>query len=359
VTCVVAGCQPPAGSTGSLPQGRYDTSLVDRSLASDDAGLLLGTFAIAPKGVVDGDTLKVAGLDASLRLSGIDTEETFKSEKDRRLYETGWDNYLRTKATTAQRPIKVATPMGEEAKKWAAQFFKGVLRVRVERDHPGELRGRYNRFLAYVFVERDGQWINYNIEAVRAGMTPYFTKYGYSHRFHDEFVAAQREARAASLGIWDPTTQHFPDYDTRLQWWSARADYAKAFETRARGRDDHIMLSRWDALDRLTDNVGQEVAVLGTVADIRRSDRGPIRVYLSRKRFEDLPLIFFDEGVFEASGLSAYKGEYVVARGPVTTYRHPKAREDELQILVRRPEQIELPPYDPPASHIAASKESP
>ena len=63
-----------------------------------DAGLSLGEFALAPGAVVDGDTLKVSGLDASLRLLGIDTEETFKSEKDKRLYESlGFEAYMAKK----------------------------------------------------------------------------------------------------------------------------------------------------------------------------------------------------------------------------------------------------------------------
>ena len=56
---------------------------------------------------------------------------------------------------------------------------------------PGEIRDRYDRYLAYVFAEIDGKWVNYNVECVRAGMSPYFMKYGYSQRFHADFVAEQ------------------------------------------------------------------------------------------------------------------------------------------------------------------------
>ena len=49
--------------------------------------------------------------------------------------------------------------------------------------------------MAYAFAEKNGVWVNYNIEAVRAGMTPYFSKYGFSRRFHKEFLAAEEEAK--------------------------------------------------------------------------------------------------------------------------------------------------------------------
>ena len=49
----------------------------------------------------------------------------------------------------------------------------------------------------WFYDNKGGTWVNYNVEAVRAGMGPYFPKYGQSRRFHPEFVAAQEEARKA------------------------------------------------------------------------------------------------------------------------------------------------------------------
>ena len=57
------------------------------------------------------------------------------------------------------------------------------------------------RYLAYVMVKKDGNWVNYNIECVRHGFSPYFVKYGRSRRFHREFLEAQKLARDAKLGI--------------------------------------------------------------------------------------------------------------------------------------------------------------
>jgi endonuclease YncB( thermonuclease family) len=46
--------------------------------------LELGEFPFdGPAAVIDGDTVKVKGLGASLRLIGIDTEETFKKDFER------------------------------------------------------------------------------------------------------------------------------------------------------------------------------------------------------------------------------------------------------------------------------------
>ncbi|MBV8758479.1 MAG: thermonuclease family protein, partial [Deltaproteobacteria bacterium] len=167
--------------------------LVARAAAADD--LVIGDFKLVR--VVDGDTIRVDGLDNSLRLLGLDTEETFKHAKERRAYAAGWDSYVKGVRGDSPRPVKFATPMGDEAKAWAERFFAGVTTVRLERDDADEIRDRYKRYLAYVLVERDGQWLNYNVEAVRAGMAPYFPKYGRSRRYHDAFVKAEAEAKAA------------------------------------------------------------------------------------------------------------------------------------------------------------------
>ncbi|MEX1368825.1 MAG: thermonuclease family protein [Nannocystaceae bacterium] len=343
----VLGACAPRGTA------RYDRDQLEASLAATQIppGLVVGQFRLASPSVVDGDTIKVVGIDGTLRLLAIDTEETFKSDKDRRAYDEGFETYLAKKQEGHERPIKAATPMGMEAKHWAEDFFEGVQTVRLERDHPKELRGRYGRLLAYVLVEKDGRWLNYNVESVRAGMSPYFSKYGYSRRFHEQFVAAQEEARANRRGIWSDQTEHYPDYDLRLRWWNARAEVIKRFEEQSQGRDHWLMLTNWDSLDRLDDLEGQEVVVLATVGDIRpREGKKPARVMLSRRMFSDLPLVFFDDEVLDECGIEQARGEFVQVRGTVTRYefrsrkkRRQAADEDppsQLQIQIKRPEQV-------------------
>lgn len=336
---------------------RYDREQIHASLDEGEAGLAMGVFPLKKGGVVDGDTVKVGGLENTLRLLGMDTEETFKKEADRRLFETGWEEYVHKKQSETSRPIKVATPMGEEAAEWARTFFRGVQRVRLERDHPKEIRGRFDRYLAYVFVKRDGAWLNYNVEAVRAGMSPYFTKYGYSRRYHEEFVAAQREAREAGVGIWDPEKLHYDDYDARLQWWNARGDFIAQFEADGRGRDDFIALTNWDALRRLEDAEDEEVVVLATVGNVYRGDRVS-KVMLSRRLGADFPLVFFDEHVLEKSRIEEYAGEYVRVSGVVARYENPKKKRDELQIIVNVASQVRVPGYVPPGNGAPAAGEA-
>lgn len=325
---------------------RFERSELDRA----DAGLVLGTFPLKENAIIDGDTIKVDGLDASLRLLGIDAEETFKNDKSWRKFEVGWERYLANEQAKTSRPIKVPTPLGMQAKYWTQEFFAGVTNVRIERDHPKEIRDAYNRFLAYVFVERDGQSLNFNVELVRAGMSPYFPKYGYSRRFHEQFVAAQEEARAAKRGIWAEGAQCYQDYDVRLAWWTARAEFVRQFEVDAQEDPSFIVLTRWDSLTVLQANVGDEVEVLGAISDIRQGERGPKRVLLSRRMFSDFPVIFWEDDVFDESGIERYKGEFVRVRGVVTTYTDPRSGRRQVQIEVRDPIQVRLPEYQPPGT---------
>ncbi len=331
-----------AGCAGDAGGRRYSRQKAQRALQKlEKPGLVIGEFTLARKAVVDGDTLKVDGLDTSLRLLAIDTEEKFHNRADERAAMSDWNKYLHDKRAASRKPPKIATPMGVAATNFAKKFFAHVRRVRLERDHPKDIRGRYNRYLAYVFVEKDGKWVNYNVEAVRAGMAPYFTKYGYSRRFNDEFVAAEKEAREAKRGIWDPNGKNYGDYDIRKKWWNARADCIKAFEKEAVGRDNYVELTHWDAMQELEDHLDKEVVVLGTVGDIRIGDgRRPTKVMMSRRLFNDFPLIFFDKDVFGTSGVANYKGEFIKVRGFVNKYHNKYNNKDVLQIMINLPGQI-------------------
>ena len=318
---------------------RYSRARVQESLKKlETPGLVIGEFPLAGRPVVDGDTIRVEGLDSSLRLLAIDTEETIKDKVSRIEVEGDWGAYLDKRR--GRRPGRAGTPMGEEAKRFAIAFFNGVRTVRLERDHPKEIRDRFDRYLAYAFVLKNGTWVNYNVEAVRAGMAPYYTKYGYSRRFHDEFVAAEKEAREAKRGIWRPGARAYDDYDERRSWWTARADFIREFERDAQGRDDFIMLTNWDSLHRIEKKLGQEVTVLGTVSQIVLGDRGPTRVMLSRRQFSDLALIFFDKDVFAASGIGRYQGEFVRVTGVVSEYKNRYNNRRQLQLIINLPSQV-------------------
>ena len=289
--------------------------------------LVIGEYKVQK--VVDGDTIKVDGLDHSLRILGIDTEETFKHDSERRAYKAGCDAYDKGVRGTSARPVKFATPLGMDSKTWAEAWFQDVDVVRLERDDAEEIRDRYDRYLAYVFAKKHGAWTNYNVEAVRAGMSPYFPKYGTSRRFHAEFVAAEAEARRAHRGIWARGAEAYPDYDEREAWWTARGDFVAAFRKTAETDASYIDISHADAMTRLEQLVGKPVVVLGTVGEIRGGH--PTRVDLER-----FPVIFFDAKVLAASGIAAWKGEFVTVSGTPSYYKHT------LQIVVDRASQIQL-----------------
>jgi len=320
----------------------YLSFLVFPLNAFPQEGLVLGEFHLAKDAVLDGDTIRVQELPKTLRLLFIDTEETFKSRKDEIMYRSlGFSEYLKAKRGGSKRPVKCATPMGEEAKEFAKKFFEGVQVVRLERDHPKQIKDVNGRFLVYVFVQKNGKWVNYNIEAVRAGMSPYFTKYSYSRRFHNEFVKAQEEARKAKRGIWDPKKEHYQDYEERLRWWNARADLIKRFEEAGKGRNNFVDLSDYDALDRLDALISKKVNVLGTVSNIFYSpSNGPIKVALSRSKEGRVDLIFFDHKVFDALRIQELSQEYVWVEGIVTSHTGKKSRKKIFEIVIEKPEQI-------------------
>ena len=303
----------------------------------------IGEFRVTR--VVDGDTIRVAGLDSSLRLLGIDTEETFKHDSERRAFAAGWQAYVVGQGGSSPRPVKMATPLGMAAKQWAETWFAGVTMVRLERDHPTEIRDRYGRYLAYVLAHKDGAWLNYNVEAVRAGMSPYFPKYGRSRRYHAAFVAAEAEAKAAQRGIWAPGALAYPDYAEREAWWTARGDFIEAFRTAAAGDASYIDIAHDDALARLEAHVGTQVTVLGTVGDVRGDS--PVKVMLSHGLHADVPLIFFDRDVLAATRLAAWKGEPIIATGVPTLYENRRTHETHVQIAIDRASQIRLAPVAP------------
>jgi len=306
----------------------------------DREGLLIGEFRLAEDPIVDGDTIRVEGVEGSIRLLSIDTEEKLRGKANRAAAERDFAAYLEKKRGNAIRPQKAETPMGDQATTFAESFFEGVDVVRLERDDPKEMRGQYGRLLAYVFAEKNGRWTSYNVECVRAGMSPYFTKYGYSRRFHNHLAHAEAEAREAQRGIWSPEAKGYSDYDERKAWWEARAQFIRAFEHEANRRDDYVQLSHWDAEARLEERLGQEVTVLGTIGQIK-TFKGLVRVSLNGAKGTRFPIIFRNRALFRESGMARHAGEPVTVRGFVERYEKKDYR--TLQIEVTQPGQAAFP----------------
>jgi endonuclease YncB( thermonuclease family) len=242
--------------------------------------LTFGTFKLAkPAAVVDGDTIRVEGLKDSLRFIGLDAEETFKKEdaEKRKKAEADWKEYVleQTKGCDPARPPKYATFMGEAAKSGMKQLLEGVSEVCLEWDEEQRKVDGYGRNLVLVLFQKDGKWINLNVEMVRQGLSPYFVKYGRARRSDDRFVAAQKEAQAHERGIWQNPGRipHYEDYAKRLAWWTERADLIVLAEKLRKERDDFMILGRDDDWQRLKAMAGKQVTVFGTpIAPIRKND---------------------------------------------------------------------------------------
>ena len=90
-------------------------------------------------------------------------------------------------------------PMGKVASRYTLKKLTGKY-VNLEFEI-NRLRGNHRRLLAYVVI--DGQ--NLNLDLVRKGLSPYYTKYGRSQKYDVEFRAAEKQARKEKLNIWgDP-----------------------------------------------------------------------------------------------------------------------------------------------------------
>ena len=127
--------------------------------------------------IVDGDTIviKYDGKYEKVRLLCVNTPESVHPDKKQNI------------------------PMGKVASKYTQKKLTGkYVNLEFEIDR---LRGHYGRLLAYVFV--DGQ--NFNMDLVRQGLSPYYTKYGKSEKYDSEFRSAEKLARKEKLNIWgDP-----------------------------------------------------------------------------------------------------------------------------------------------------------
>jgi micrococcal nuclease len=120
--------------------------------------------------VIDGDTLLLDN-DERVRLIGVDTPES----------------------VDPRRPVEY---FGKEAAAFVRRLAEGR-RVRLESGD--ESRDRYDRTLAYVYLE-DGTFLN--AEIIRQGYGHAYTRYPF--RYAEQFRALEREARENQRGLWAP-----------------------------------------------------------------------------------------------------------------------------------------------------------
>jgi len=120
--------------------------------------------------VIDGDTIIVnyKGKPENVRLLHVNTPESVHRDKKQNI------------------------PIGKVASDYAKKRLRGRY---VDLEFEGEFRGRYGRLLAYVIVEG----INFNLELVKQGLSPYYTRYGLSRNYDKQFREAERHARKNQL----------------------------------------------------------------------------------------------------------------------------------------------------------------
>ncbi len=313
----------------------------------ETVGLELGEFPIDGAGsVVDGDTIKVRGLDASLRLLGIDTEETFKHDEERRGLLGRLGGVQEEDARQLSAPGEDRHPAGRGREEVRPGLLRGRRRsVRLERDHPGEIRDYYGRYLAYVFAFKNGQWVNYNVEAVRRACHPTSSSTGAAAASTRSSSRPSSRPRRRSAASGSPSAMHYDDYDERAEVVGrARAAAITRFEKEmAEHPDSYIALTRWDAMLRLEQKVGRggDAARLGA-ARCAAASRGPPSSSCRASARRTSTSSSSTRTWLIASGLQFKQGEYVQVRGKVSKYIDKRGN-GRLQLQVTLPGQVLAP----------------
>lgn len=124
---------------------------------------------------VDGDTIVVDmnGTDETLRFIGVDTPETHKPNTPVQCYGPAAAAYTKNLITAAGSKVRLAS------------------------DSESTNRDRYNRLLRYVYLP-DGRLVNE--ELVKNGYGFYYPYFPFTKSA--QFLAAEKQAQAASKGLW-------------------------------------------------------------------------------------------------------------------------------------------------------------
>lgn len=123
---------------------------------------------------VDGDTIsvKMDGVAVTVRMLAIDTSETVK------------------------KGMKVE-PWGKEASNFTCEMIKSAKTIHLELDKNADLKDKYNRYLAWVFV--DNKLLQRDlIDKGYARVAYLYNDYKYT----DSLVQAERQAKREKVGMW-------------------------------------------------------------------------------------------------------------------------------------------------------------
>src|SRR6056297_913252 len=126
---------------------------------------------------VDGDTIKVRinGNEENIRMIGVDTPETVHPSKPVEFYGKEASNFT-----------KALCPTGST----------------VYLTYDWDPRDKYGRLLAYVWYQRDDQWILHNLNLIVNGYGHAYTVFSFNDDYMDLFVQAEQLARKRGYGLW-------------------------------------------------------------------------------------------------------------------------------------------------------------
>jgi len=306
-------------------------------LTYSQSEFVIGEFTISK--ILDGDTFRFEGLDKSTRLMGIDTEETFKdSDAEMKVNDISsyWAEYYAHKKDSSNKPAKIESPFGYDTWQWTKELFKDVAKVRIEVDDYKRVIDMFNRYLVYIIaIREDGTEFNYNIECVKQGYSPYFSKYGYVARFDKEFKAAQKYAQDNKLGIWSGKELCYPDYYERLKWWDKRGDQIRRFETEYAGKPGYFSMLDQSDFNKLVKHVGDSITIFGTISRVI-TDNNPYIAKLEINEYDTVDLVFFKQNMelVKELKLDDPVGYYIYAKGKLTEYKGKK------QIIIEDKSQV-------------------
>lgn len=282
--------------------------------------LVVGSYDLAETApVIDGDSLRLPALPIDVRLFGVDCEEVFKTPEALAAAEQDFAAYVKKVQGDSPFPLTYPTPLGEEAKEFAQEFFQFGGKVRLEYDELTHTTDFYGRALVHLFYEAHGKTVHYNLELVRRGYSAYHTKFGASRRFDAEFRSAEAEAREKRLGIWNPKKLHYPDYEARKKAWEKRALAIDGFELRHRKDPAYIRLDDEDALERLRALNGKLVTVFGA-AHALREEKKPLKILLAHRSGQDFAVVSFEPELFKSIAPKSLLGSYIYVSGRVTFF---------------------------------------
>lgn len=288
--------------------------------------------------VVDGDTLavRIDEREEFVRLICVDTEESSPHP--------------------SPETAKPVTEAGRAADRLAREYFTQAngdfCRVDLEFDTDDPAadclnlhRGNCSRLVCY--VHRGDR--HYNLDVVRQGWSPYFTKYGRSRLYDAAFTQAEFEAQAYQRGIWNPQTNArgaSRNYGSLSAWWAYRAATVDAFR-HWNGSSGAVSVQLEYAEVLRAIESGEEIVVFCDLqGGIRKQVEGGAIVFTGSRLF---PLKLWvptasnpDGGRLVRTIAVRYAGRgrgYAYVRGRVTLHRGLP------QIIVRHLGQIsDLPP---------------